>query len=258
MRAAVSQWKICSTSGKMACYPNRTITGKFIKNDPFIYVTLMNEHSDERDCINIGFLTAPFDYEGEIPDYTINHIDGVKTYAIYRPADSLYPPTYIQANSYSDNEFLGWYDNNKKLYSKDPQLSDFEIDQNFAYGEHIYAAFTNRPSSSDERYTIKISSRNNMAGSPGFIGFESGKLQRADQEIVVEDGTIVTVYAEGDMGNDDSDFGEQPWWYYIKGFYAENNTALKTFNDINKVTAQYTFTVRSNRTIYVDFIYHKR
>lgn len=29
MRAAVSQWKICSTSGKMACYPNRTIMGKF-------------------------------------------------------------------------------------------------------------------------------------------------------------------------------------------------------------------------------------
>ena len=30
MRAAVSQWKICSTSGKMAGYPNRTITGKFV------------------------------------------------------------------------------------------------------------------------------------------------------------------------------------------------------------------------------------
>lgn len=215
---------------------------------------MTNSHFDPRDCKDIGYLTAPLDYNGEIPDYTING-DNVKTYAIYMNASG-YAPAYVLANSYDDNEFLGWYDGNANLLSTSNALEEREISE-MPKGTSVFAKFSERQNTSDERYTIKISSRSNMVGSPGFIGFESGKLQRADQEIVVDDGTMVTIYAEGNMGNDDSDFGEEPWWYYIKGFY-ENNIALKTFNDINKVTAQYTFTARSNRTIYVDFIYYKR
>lgn len=233
---------------------NRTIIGKFKNNEPHIYITLTNSHFDPRDCKDIGYLTAPLDYNGEIPDYTING-DNVKTYAIYMNASG-YAPAYVLANSYDDNEFLGWYDGNANLLSTSNALEEREILE-MPKGTSVFAKFSERQNTSDERYTIKISSRSNMVGSPGFIGFESGKLQRADQEIVVDDGTMVTIYAEGNMGNDDSDFGEEPWWYYIKGFY-ENNIALKTFNDINKVTAQYTFTARSNRTIYVDFVYHKR
>lgn len=238
--------------------PSITVKGKFVLNRLVIYVTLMNEHLDERDCANIGFLTAPFNYNGEIPDYVIDNTEGVKTYTIYRAEGDAYPPTFIQANSYSDNKFLGWYRQNKDLYSIDNQLTDMEMDRELEFGEHIYAAFSNRQNTSDKKYTIKISSRSNTAGSGGVIGFESGKLQRASQEITVNEGTTITIYAEGDRGNNDSDYGQQPWWYYIKGFYTGNNTALKTYNDINKTTAQYTFTVRSNRTIYIDFVYHKR
>lgn len=34
LRAAVSQWEICSTSGKKRYQPNRTITGRFSKTGP--------------------------------------------------------------------------------------------------------------------------------------------------------------------------------------------------------------------------------
>lgn len=248
-----------NTFGKVLSYSNRTITGKFELNEPFIYVTLMNDHLDERNCTNIGFLTAPLDYEGEIPDYTINDADGVKTYAIYRPAGSIYPPTYIQANSYSDNKFLGWYDQNKDLYSTYKELDDREIAENFKSGNHIYAVFTTRQNTSDESYTINVYART-WDGSwsttaNGSVGFDSSYSKTT---IIAEHGTSVTIYAEGKQGNYDSDWGTEPWWYYIKGFYTPSHSALQVFNDVDKLTAQYTFKATSNRDIYVEFVYYRR
>lgn len=239
--------------------PNRTITGKFELNEPFIYVTLMNDHLDERDCANIGFLTAPLDYEGEIPDYTINDADGVKTYAIYRPVGSIYPPVYIQANSYSDNKFLGWYDQNKDLYSTNKELDEREIAENFESGNHIYAVFTTRQNTSDESYTINVYART-WDGSwsttaNGSVGFDPSYSKTT---IIAEHGTSVTIYAEGKQGNYDSDWGNEPWWYYIKGFYTPSHSALQVFNDVDKLTAQYTFKATSNRDIYVEFVYYRR
>lgn len=217
----------------------------------------MNEHMDERDCINIGYITAPLEYNDELPDYTVDEVDGVKTYAIYRQPNG-YPPTFVVANSYSDNEFLGWYDKNQNLYSTNKELSDREMDLDFQKGDHIYAAFTLRKVPSDKKYTIQINSRSDNGLLGGLIGFAPGNLQSVKQTIVVNDGDKVTIYAEGRSGNNDSDFGEQPWWYYIKGIYLENSTPLQTYNDINKMTAQYSFIARSNRTIFIDFVYHKR
>ena len=237
---------------------DRTITGKFVVSEPVIYVTLLNEHLDERDCLDIGYLTAPLDYAGEIPDYTIND-DGVKTYAIYRPSGSLYPPVYIRANSYSDNKFLGWYDQDKNLYSTDPELSDREMEENFNAGNHIYAAFTARPNTSDESYTINVYARtwdgSWDANVKGSVGFDSNYSKTT---IVAKHGTSVTIYAEGEQGNYDSDYGTAAWWYYIKGFYTSSHSPLQVFNDVEKLTAQYTFKATSNKDIYVEFVYYRR
>ena len=47
MRAAVSQWKICSTSGKSRYQPNRTIIGKFIEEitDYTLTLTWVEQYS---------------------------------------------------------------------------------------------------------------------------------------------------------------------------------------------------------------------
>lgn len=235
---------------------NRTITGKFKNNEPHIYITLTNSHFDPRDCSDIGYLTAPLDYNGEIPDYTINS-DNVKTYAIYKDASG-YAPVYVQANSYSDNEFLGWYDGNANLLSTYSSLEETEISE-MQKGTSIFAKFSERQSTSDESYTINVVARSwdgSWHLSPnGFVGFDSNYTKTT---IIAKHGDTVTVYAEGKTGNDDSDYGTEPWWYYVKGFYTPSHSALLTFNDVDKYVAQYTFEAKMNQDIYVEFVYYKR
>lgn len=72
-----------------------------------------------------------------------------------------------------------------------------------------------------------------------------------------EYGTRVTVYGLGRNGNDDSDWQNAPWWYYVNGFYTAGGTKLIGF-DFNHVSASYTFTVTKNMDIYADFVYYKR
>lgn len=235
---------------------NRTITGKFKNNEPHIYITLTNSHFDPRDCSDIGYLTAPLDYNGEIPDYTINS-DNVKTYAIYKDASG-YAPVYVQANSYSDNEFLGWYDGNANLLSTFSSLEEREISE-MQKGTSIFAKFSERQSTSDESYTINVVARSwdgSWHFSPnGFVGFDSNYTKTT---IIAKHGDTITVYAEGKTGNDDSDYGTEPWWYYVKGFYTPSHSALLTFNDVDKYVAQYTFEAKMNQDIYVEFVYYKR
>lgn len=88
-----------------------TLTAKFSILSPLVHITLVDEES--RECYNIGYITAPWDYEGEIPTYTIDERTGIKTYKVYGDP---YPPLTIEANSHSDNKFLGWYDEDGVLF----------------------------------------------------------------------------------------------------------------------------------------------
>lgn len=92
----------------------------------------------------------------------------------------------------------------------------------------------------------------------GAVGFSPNPTLITDN-LTVNYGETVTVYAKSDEGNYDSDYGAEPWWYYIKGFYNNNHVIYEASNgDINTTNDTYTFKATGNRTIYVDFIYYKR
>lgn len=91
-----------------------------------------------------------------------------------------------------------------------------------------------------------------------MVGFSPNPTLIIDN-LTVNYGETVTVYAKGDEGNHDSDYGTESWWYYIKGFYNSDHVIYKASNgDINTTNDTYTFKATENRTIYVDFIYYKR
>jgi len=124
----------------------------------------------------------------------------------------------------------------------------------------IYYNFAN---SSTKTCTITVisstwNSNNWYTQLHGMVGFSPNPTLITDN-LTVNYGETVTVYAKGDEGNHDSDYGTESWWYYIKGFYNSDHVIYKASNgDINTTNDTYTFKATENRTIYVDFIYYKR
>lgn len=61
----------------------------------------MDEQLEPRDSYDLGFITAPGEYDDELLDYTIDEKFGIKTYAVY---GNPYPPIAIEATPKGDNQ----------------------------------------------------------------------------------------------------------------------------------------------------------
>ena len=115
---------------------------------------------------------------------------------------------------------------------------------------------------SQKTVTITVVSRTWQSGkwieqAGGMVGFSSNPTLITDKKTVKYDETV-TVYAKGKEGNDDGDYGTEPWWYYIAGFYNSTHSPYKINSGINILESSYTFKAKDNMTIYVDFQLYKR
>lgn len=112
------------------------------------------------------------------------------------------------------------------------------------------------------KYTITLHAdhydNGSWVGTVGnYVGFNSNDINHKTISQEFEYGTRVTVYGLGRNGNDDSDWQNAPWWYYVNGFYTAGGAKLIGF-DFNHLSASYTFTVTKNIDIYADFVYYQR
>lgn len=139
-------------------------------------------------------------------------------------------------------------------------MSDMDLYYaNISKGATIHAAF--KKVSGGGKYTITLHADhydNGWIGTVGnYVGFSDDDINHKTVSKEFEYGTRVTVYGLGRSGNNDSDWQNAPWWYYIGGFYTAGHTKLIGF-DFNHVSASYTFTVTKSMDIYADFIYYKK
>lgn len=232
---------------------NRTLTAKFTTTSPLFYVKFTDEQFDERGGVDAGTLQIMGEGEAERHTSTSNTL----IYALYDDGGH-YPNLYIEKNS--NYEFVGWYYDGS-LLSSSLELSDMDLYvANITKGATILAAF--KKVSGGGKYTITLHAdhydNGSWVGTVGnYVGFSSDDINHKTISKEFEYGTRVTVYGLGRNGNDDSDWQNASWWYYVNGFYTAGGTKLIGF-DFNHVSASYTFTVTKNMDIYADFVYYKR
>ena len=111
----------------------------------------MDEQLEPRDSYDLGFITAPGEYDDELLDYTIDEKFGIKTYAVY---GNPYPPIAIEANPKGDNQFLGWYYESGELFTSLSTLDDQDIE--YLQGSEIYASFSRRAVDRIATVTIRL------------------------------------------------------------------------------------------------------
>ena len=212
-----------------------------------------DEQFDERGGVDAGTLQIMGEGEAERHTSTSNTL----IYALYDDGGH-YPNLYIEKNS--NYEFVGWYYDGS-LLSSSLELSDMDLYvANITKGATILAAF--KKVSGGGKYTITLHAdhydNGSWVGTVGnYVGFSSDDINHKTISKEFEYGTRVTVYGLGRNGNDDSDWQNASWWYYVNGFYTAGGTKLIGF-DFNHVSASYTFTVTRNMDIYADFVYYKR
>ena len=212
-----------------------------------------DEQFDERGGVDAGTLQIMGEGEAERHTSTSNTL----IYALYDDGGH-YPNLYIEKNS--NYEFVGWYYDGS-LLSSSLELSDMDLYvANITKGATILAAF--KKVSGGGKYTITLHAdhydNGSWVGTVGnYVGFSSDDINHKTISKEFEYGTRVTVYGLGRNGNDDSDWQNAPWWYYVNGFYTAGGTKLIGF-DFNHVSASYTFTVTKNIDIYADLVYYKR
>lgn len=161
----------------------------------------------------------------------------------------------------------GWYlsgdywDANGTPFVSEGQYGELYLTPAFydKYPDNTTFSYTLIPSSTTE-YTITVKATRwlgsgwNQDVQGSKVGFNKSDLSAWDKTIKVPANEKLTVYAEGADGFHSYPNDTDHWYYRVAGLYDSNHVAYKT-SASNTGIDSYTFTVNSDRTIYVDFQY---